>query len=285
MSFSWAFEAVFKGFDISVDKKLVDQLSLQGAQGFVLVKKSAYFLVFSWLGTRISLITSYLGFLAALFFLSAINRWARSLLALIVTFFFLWRLISLARFLYRHKKTYHTAIILDAWVIKQGIDYADDAFRDVIDWTSSLVILNGLYCIFAVIILIVMRDSFDTTSILLLLWTMALMIRQQYALGQLLLLCIDLAMDFLLFTERVIKFYDQKSFGVSSSTIAMTDLKSIASQKTSLVQSSLDFGIITFTLSGTDSLGEIVMPYIKSPENVERAINIIQNRQWTPLGS
>jgi hypothetical protein len=92
---------------------------------------------------------------------------------------------------------------------------------------------------------------------------MALMIRQQYALGQLLVLCIDLAMDFLLFTQDVIKHYDQKSFGVSSSTIAMTDLKSIASQKTSLIQSLLNFGTITFTLSGTDSLGEIVMPYIK----------------------
>jgi hypothetical protein len=32
MSFSWVLETVFKGFDISVDKKLVDQLSAQGAQ-------------------------------------------------------------------------------------------------------------------------------------------------------------------------------------------------------------------------------------------------------------
>jgi len=285
MSFSWAFEAVFKGFDVSVDKKLVDQLALQGAQGFVLVKKSAYFLIFSWLGTRVSLIVSYLGFLVLLFFLSAIDWQARSVLALIAMFFFLWRFISLTRFLYRHKKTYHTTLILNAWLIKQGIDYADDAFRDFIDQTASLIILNGLHCIFAIVVGIFMRDTFDTLSILLLLWIIMLLMRQQYALFQFLILCIDLAMDFLLFTAHVIKFYDQKSFGVSSSTIAMTDLKSIASQKTSLVQSSLDFGTITFTLSGTDSLGEIVMPYVKSPENVERVINVIQNRQAGQLGS
>jgi len=271
INFRWAYELIFKSFDVAADTSLVNKLETDWVKKMIIIKRSWLFWLFiSWMFVAMFTIMLVNAFLIYINFSDQTTSW---ILIWILVFNILYWMLSIFIYFHKFKKIYwERSTIVETSIIKEHLNEWDIAFSKFFNQTIFnyfILIWITLFIAYEIIFVVWFSEVWFYGWLNIFLLFIQIFLSAKFKKRMM-----DLEMDFAIVIPWKIIFYNQSNLSRDVQTINSEKIKTITSKHTKLLWSIFNFGDITVMTEWDEAnIWEMTLQYIASPSDTVYEIN------------